>query len=942
MAIPKPEPADWQKANAQQVRLGDQEVLSMLRDSYKRVDSMLKALQANGSTDPTVRRVQLEQSRVSLLTEQAAIFDRLGDVVSARRTRAVARSQRLSAASTAFLLNRVGATTTADAIYKGALAVSQRGIEAALTRMGLSAVPLSQKIYRTQVWMDGRLGKLINAALASGANAREFAKTARDWFNPNTPGGIRYAAMRLARTEINNAFHASAVQRSLEKPWVSQMDWNLSKSHPKPDICNKVADESPYAVADVPVRPHPQCMCFVTEHSIDEDEWVDRFIDGEFDDYLDEAARKDGFPNADARGETAAPVAAPIPVAPPEPAAAPAPPEPSGEINPKTGKEITYKKLWHISLATKQIQATGFRSGSGDNNQAHFGSGVYLFTDKSAADRYLSGLRSFVSDDYEMIEAQASVIKPFGVRARADEDDPDGLMRQALIKAKIQKASEGRLSPDEIRRRLKKAGYDGVEVKQDGFNDEVGGSQLLVFDADDAIPVPGPEEAKVIKQPEAPSFDDRLSSAAVEDAALASPTFSMAEKAAKRPAQFNRDMQLAVGRYTGINYKTVNAQLRGLPVPTNLGTADPNEIIRNLDAAMEISKTQGEIVTWRGLTRGRTFFGDRLDHDLTGMEWREDAYLSTTTVEARTRGFLSGGAPDNVRMRILVPNGTKAVTASARNLEAEVLIARGAKLKVVRDNGIDANGVRNLDMEVDTSGSGVNQEAEGAPVRGVSAPGPEGTPVAATPSPSGQDDLKRGDAAQALVPKGLFKRGSLTPEQRKEVKVYESGWFAVINSFLRGGEKIEDREDERTAKTVAVIDSAMAESVLPEPIRVYRGMFRSGSLFGDRLENDLTGFSWKELSFGSTTTEESVTDAFRLADERQDPKYAKQNVHMVIDVPAGIRAIQVSTSTEGSQANGPQAEITLQRGLKWEVTKDHGYSPEKGYRLLEVRVSLQD
>jgi hypothetical protein len=142
--------------------------------------------------------------------------------------------------------------------------------------------------------MNKRLDRLIAQTMAAGLNAQRFAKVARDWFSPSVPGGTRYAAMRLARTEINNAFHATSITYAQSKPWVSEMEWHLSKSHPGKDRCDVIAAESPYAVTLVPPKPHPQCMCYVTEVTPSEDEWIDRFVAGEFDDYLDgELAKAD-------------------------------------------------------------------------------------------------------------------------------------------------------------------------------------------------------------------------------------------------------------------------------------------------------------------------------------------------------------------------------------------------------------------------------------------------------------------------------------------------------------------------------------------------------------------------------------------------------------------------------------------------------------------------
>ena len=284
MAIPKPDPRDWQIANAQELQVTDKQVLAMLRSAKRNVDRILAELPAGKQE---VKRAQLESTRARLLAQQADIFDRLGDIVSARRARAASRSAGLSAAADRALLDLVGKGAEGQFLYESALQVGQRQIDAALARMKHSQLPLSKRIYDSSVWMGGRLGKLINETLASGLNAKEFARRARDWFNPNTPGGVRYAAMRLARTEINNAFHAMTAEKAARDPWITEVEWNLSKSHPKPDICNKVHDDSPFPADKVPARPHPQCMCYITPKSISEDEFIDNFLKGDYNEFLD-------------------------------------------------------------------------------------------------------------------------------------------------------------------------------------------------------------------------------------------------------------------------------------------------------------------------------------------------------------------------------------------------------------------------------------------------------------------------------------------------------------------------------------------------------------------------------------------------------------------------------------------------------------------------------
>lgn len=295
MAIP--EPTDWSVAYARVQRLADRDILKILQQASRDVNRMLARLAAQPQgIGNMVREEQLRTVKRNLLREQAAIFDRLGDVVRARRLEAAARAVRLGSAIDTALLEAAGRTgqarTLRDALVRGL----DRTIEVALARMGASALPLSQRIYATRVWMDGRLDRMINSALARGLSAREFAAEAISWFNPNVPGGTRYAALRLARTEINNAFHAISVTNAVDKPWIDAMKWQLSRSHPKPDICDQYArggrdGNGIYRPQDVPRKPHPHCFCFVTPVSPDEDEFLDSLVSGKYNDYLDRVAR---------------------------------------------------------------------------------------------------------------------------------------------------------------------------------------------------------------------------------------------------------------------------------------------------------------------------------------------------------------------------------------------------------------------------------------------------------------------------------------------------------------------------------------------------------------------------------------------------------------------------------------------------------------------------
>ncbi len=160
-----------------------------------------------------------------------------------------------------------------------------------------------------------------------------------------------------------------------------------------------------------------------------------------------------------------------------------------------------------------------------------------------------------------------------------------------------------------------------------------------------------------------------------------------------------RKARKALNYYTGADYARVNNTLRGVTPP--YGT-DPKEVARNvsvLDETMAGSALTKDVVTYRGLTSARTMFGDRVDGDLTGVQWREDAYLSTTADDKTARNFATGDSSAvPMMMTITVPAGVPAVSIAGP--ESELLVGRGQNLRVVKDSGLDSRGYRQVEVEV--------------------------------------------------------------------------------------------------------------------------------------------------------------------------------------------------------------------------------------------------
>lgn len=91
-----------------------------------------------------------------------------------------------------------------------------------------------------------------------------------DWTGPGYYKSSAQNAMRVARTETNIAYRRADNARWQQMDFVLGQRVQLSRNHPKKDICDKLAgDYPPDFVFD---GWHPQCFCFVTPILMDEDE----------------------------------------------------------------------------------------------------------------------------------------------------------------------------------------------------------------------------------------------------------------------------------------------------------------------------------------------------------------------------------------------------------------------------------------------------------------------------------------------------------------------------------------------------------------------------------------------------------------------------------------------------------------------------------------------
>lgn len=169
----------------------------------------------------------------------------------------------------------------------------------------------------------------------------------------------------------------------------------------------------------------------------------------------------------------------------------------------------------------------------------------------------------------------------------------------------------------------------------------------------------------------------------------------------------------------------------------------------------------------------------------------------------------------------------------------------------------------------------------------------------------------------------------LTKSQREALDNYASD-AQEINAEIRSGEM-----SPKNAETVAEIDSVMAVSRLESDVVVWRGLSSEQTIFEDTAAGDLTGRSWTESAFVSTSADRRIAENFAGIFTHDQPV-----VVMRVVAPKGTGAATLSSWGTGSALFGGQAEVLLERGLSMTVAADHGVVPHPmipgGVRLLDV------
>jgi hypothetical protein len=238
-----------------------------------------------------VRRQQIATTGRTLRGIIHEIFGDTGNLIRDHREDAAVAAVDAQLYDQRGILARIFKDPVARDQYASSLQqTARRNIDAVVTRVLETEKPLSARVYNSESLAKGQVSLAINRALARGASARDLANDVKALIDPKVPGGVSYAARRLGRTELNNAFHAQSIHDAQTVPWVGEMRWHLSKVHEKDpgDPCEDYARIEMFPADKVPEKPHPNCRCFVTPEQPKYDDFEDALLSGEYDKFLED------------------------------------------------------------------------------------------------------------------------------------------------------------------------------------------------------------------------------------------------------------------------------------------------------------------------------------------------------------------------------------------------------------------------------------------------------------------------------------------------------------------------------------------------------------------------------------------------------------------------------------------------------------------------------
>lgn len=169
----------------------------------------------------------------------------------------------------------------------------------------------------------------------------------------------------------------------------------------------------------------------------------------------------------------------------------------------------------------------------------------------------------------------------------------------------------------------------------------------------------------------------------------------------RRPGAMNERLRFPDDPTHPLHEQTLDELLGYEPANPTLvaeAAARADAQIAAIDRVMAQSLMPSESVTWRGVSMRA--LGD-VPTDLVGYEWTDLGFVSTSTTRSVAENSFAGSG---ALLRIVVPEGTQALGFTGLG-EAEMLLGRGLRYRIVADRGLTSEGARLLDVEIVPAGA---------------------------------------------------------------------------------------------------------------------------------------------------------------------------------------------------------------------------------------------
>lgn len=276
--------SDPRVVQARLIAQTDVELQHVLLDAARRAESLLRRRASTFSG--RVNQIQL----LNVLGELRALsHDLWQNKIPPQIAKQIAAAEQAATVSVdeldQVMVHAFRSNAIQDAMIRAQRQRAKRVAQVFKIRAQSAKFELSPNVYKWEALSNGMVERTISSAIARGAPASNIARSVRNLIDPNVRGGISYAARRTGRTEVANAFHATTISEYGDSPFVQRLEWHLSRSHPKADVCDAYSGKK-FEPFRTPSKPHPQCLCYLTPVPISNRQLQSGLRNGEFNDYL--------------------------------------------------------------------------------------------------------------------------------------------------------------------------------------------------------------------------------------------------------------------------------------------------------------------------------------------------------------------------------------------------------------------------------------------------------------------------------------------------------------------------------------------------------------------------------------------------------------------------------------------------------------------------------